>query len=696
LAGESGAPLLSAAMIVRNEASHLPACLDSIRDLVDEIVVVDTGSTDDTVSIARSFGARVHVQPWAGSFAEARNRALELALGRWILYIDADERLCPYPCERARARIAQATEVALRVRLKPFVGATPYWEYRLWRSDPRIRFAGVIHEKQTAAIAAVAGADGLSMGETELLLEHVGYEGDQTHKHERNLPLLRAQLAADPTDAYNWHHLAVVLAGLGRLDASEAALERAVQTVRERDAGTGMQAYFRLICVRRERGEDTTELLEEALARYPDHVGLIWLKLLAEIEAGRYEQALHRLELFEVDPERPVEDIVGYRVELFGARAAEARGGCLFKLGRFAESAAAYARAERLEPDERAHSLKRALAEARAARQRNDPVAAPGPAPVSGFRWAARELLSGLTIDIQGVAVELRATDAMRAAAIRALLGRISPTDRAPGVRLVFGRHRVPPPGRSPDDTAGGLSLWNDDDAFSITYRDAVGGRVEGGCAELGGQIGDLASVFRYVAPFMLASLLAPAGRFALHAGAIGHDGGAVLVLGDTGAGKSTLVLSALQDGWTVLADDLVTVSLGPPGLVVCGIPRPIVVPAEVLPHDPVGASRAGDPRARVEVAFEGWDRRAHPVTAIVVAGHGQAGKAILAPIDRPDLLRTLVHAMLSQQPRSVRGFIRAAAALSDLPAWRLLHSRTAHGRLRRCSQALRTIDAGR
>src|SRR6202035_889807 len=131
-------PLLSAAMIVRDEESHLPACLESIRPAVDEIVIVDTGSTDRTVEIARSFGARVQVHPWQGDFSQARNIALELAGGTWILYIDADERLRPLEPDSVRARLRAASEVALRVRLRPFARATPYWETRIWRADPRI------------------------------------------------------------------------------------------------------------------------------------------------------------------------------------------------------------------------------------------------------------------------------------------------------------------------------------------------------------------------------------------------------------------------------------------------------------------------------------------------------------------------------------------------------------------------------
>ncbi len=84
---------LSLAMIVRNEAACLRRCLDSVAGLVDEMVVVDTGSDDDTVAIARSCGARVEHFPWTGHFGDARNAALAHCTGDWVLQLDADEAL---------------------------------------------------------------------------------------------------------------------------------------------------------------------------------------------------------------------------------------------------------------------------------------------------------------------------------------------------------------------------------------------------------------------------------------------------------------------------------------------------------------------------------------------------------------------------------------------------------------------------
>ncbi|HJN34803.1 MAG TPA: glycosyltransferase family 2 protein, partial [Prochlorococcus sp.] len=85
--------MLSLSMVVRNEESCLGACLTSVKGFVDEIVVVDTGSTDATVAIAEAAGARIEHLPWPGDFAPARNAALNLTTGDWVLVLDADEQL---------------------------------------------------------------------------------------------------------------------------------------------------------------------------------------------------------------------------------------------------------------------------------------------------------------------------------------------------------------------------------------------------------------------------------------------------------------------------------------------------------------------------------------------------------------------------------------------------------------------------
>ncbi len=226
--------LLSAAIIVRDEAEHLDACLESLRNLVDEIVVVDTGSRDASVDIALRHGAIVDHQPWQGDFATPRNRSLELASGEWILYVDADERIRAGDHDQRRRRIAAATDqAALRVRFVPRVGWTPYAEYRLWRHKPDVRFTGRIHESIVPSIHAAAERDGQLVTVSDVLtIDHLGYEGDQRHKHTRDEPILLAALEEHPERIFYYDHLARIYLDLDREDEAVAMWMRGIEVAR--------------------------------------------------------------------------------------------------------------------------------------------------------------------------------------------------------------------------------------------------------------------------------------------------------------------------------------------------------------------------------------------------------------------------------------------------------------------------------
>ncbi len=373
LRGDGGAPggLIAAALIVRDETACLGACLESIRDVVDDIVVVDTGSVDGTPALAATYGARVFHRPWDHDFAAARNAALGLCGTDWILYIDADERLGPVGRPDLVALLAEAPEVAFRLLLRPAAGATPYREYRLWRSDPRIRFEGAMHEKVVPAIHAVAASDQRPIGVCDLQLTHVGYDGDQTRKHRRNLPLLRRQVRAEPGNLFNWHHLARVLAGLGRPQAAERVLLHAIGIAEAKPFTDpcGVLAYGELIAVRHGRGEDVTGLLARARGRYPRNCLLVWLEARALTAGGQHEEAIAALDwLLAVDVRRLPDEGPSYDERIFGELAHEGRGLCLLRLGRCAEAAAAYAAAARCAPGNPAYPVKRDLAMARARR----------------------------------------------------------------------------------------------------------------------------------------------------------------------------------------------------------------------------------------------------------------------------------------------------------------------------------------
>src|SRR5689334_17835821 len=186
---------LSAALIVRDEAQFIADCLRSLQGHVDQIVVVDTGSVDDTIDIARQFSVDLHHFRWCNDFSAARNFALDHAKSEWILYIDADERLAIPEYVVLSDLLADRSKVGWRVRLHPRVEWTAYAELRLFRNDPHIRFQGVIHERIQPALETFARAHDLDVGDCAIKLYHVGYEADQRPKNSRNIPLLRQYLS---------------------------------------------------------------------------------------------------------------------------------------------------------------------------------------------------------------------------------------------------------------------------------------------------------------------------------------------------------------------------------------------------------------------------------------------------------------------------------------------------------------------
>lgn len=355
-------------MIVRNEEHHLPDCLASIAGLVDEIVIVDTGSTDSTIDIARSFGARVLESPWQGDFAGPRNLSLDNCASEWILYIDADERLRGIDRRGLEAALLEPGHVCLRAWLRPRIGYTPYREYRLFRNDPRIRFRSKIHESIVSDIMAVAASDGLKVGKIEAVLEHVGYEGDQTAKHRRNLPLLREQIAHSPDRIFLWWHLGHVLEGLGQIEEAEEAWAHGVELARrDVDGTTDALAYLSLIGSRIDRDEDVSELLADAKRRFPTNHYLRFLEARHHMNCKRFAEALPPLlTLAEIDGETFRDEQCAYNKELFGLPTYEALATCYFRLGDFGESAKWYGRAEALAPERADLRAKRVVAASRA------------------------------------------------------------------------------------------------------------------------------------------------------------------------------------------------------------------------------------------------------------------------------------------------------------------------------------------
>jgi hypothetical protein len=370
--------LVSAVLIVRDEEAVLEDCLRSLSGIVDEIVVVDTGSVDGTPDICRRYGVELSSHEWHDDFAEARNVSLDRATGDWILYIDADERLIDADRSSLESLLRSAEQVAFRVLLRPRLSMSPYREYRLWRNDPRIRFEGRMHERVVPAIHRVSVFDGRPIGDADLFLEHIGYEGDQTRKHRRNLPLLRRFLEDEPDHLFALHHLATVLEELGDDAEVDQILERAIGIVRAQapPPPVGTLSYADLIRRRQRRGEDFQSLLDESLALYPSNCVLLFADGRAQLEQGNFSGALARFEEVRRQAALPVkEGTPAYDQRLIGELTHAQKALCLFRLERYDEAAESYDRAAECAPGEPTYPIRRDLARSRA--RQSSPPAAP-------------------------------------------------------------------------------------------------------------------------------------------------------------------------------------------------------------------------------------------------------------------------------------------------------------------------------
>ena len=339
-------PTVSAALIVKNEERFLEGCLASLAGQVDEIVVVDTGSTDATIEIAEKRAAKLLHHRWTGDFSAARNFALDAATGEWILYIDADERLCVSDGMRLGALLSGKQAAAAYVQFKPKTGFSRYREPRLFLNRPDIRFRGLIHETVMPDVERVCAELRLSKIMTKARIEHLGYDGNQDHKHTRNLPLLEASVAGGQARGYYYYHLAETLAGLGRIEDAVRIGREGLEISRRNDgeknradASLIYQMLARIIAP----GDSTLALIGEGLSRYPSDYALRFQLAQQLAQLNRPAEALPHLQhLRTIDPEKLGDDLLSFDLRIFNTFAWQLTGTCLMAIGSQREALEAF------------------------------------------------------------------------------------------------------------------------------------------------------------------------------------------------------------------------------------------------------------------------------------------------------------------------------------------------------------------
>lgn len=243
-------PSLSVILIVKNESAVLADCLDSAIDIADEIIVADTGSTDNTMEIARQHGARVFEIPWENDFSKARNATIALASGDWLLHMDADEVLDPEDAPALRAIVdsdqdSAAVELVLlnycndarawrwvaAPRESPmsrgYGGYLPVGLLRLFRNRRGIEYREAVHENITASVIETGGR----IRRSAIRIHHYGYEVSPDRRLEKArfyYALAQEKVRLKPDDAKCLHDLAEQALACGEGDVAESACRKVI------------------------------------------------------------------------------------------------------------------------------------------------------------------------------------------------------------------------------------------------------------------------------------------------------------------------------------------------------------------------------------------------------------------------------------------------------------------------------------
>jgi len=229
-------------MIVKNEAENLGPCIQAVKPVVDEIIVVDTGSTDGTREVARRLGAKVYDFPWRDDFSAARNESIKHATGDYILWLDADDRVDESEVQKIKL-LKRMLSLEKRQAYyfvvnspSPVDGETSFLQMRVFPNIPGAVFEGRIHEHIFQALAR----QGIKFVNTDIAIRHTGYHDAAVvyRKSERNLRIIEEELKSDPGNLLLHYNAARTLAGINRQAEAIIHMKRIMENekIKEEDA----------------------------------------------------------------------------------------------------------------------------------------------------------------------------------------------------------------------------------------------------------------------------------------------------------------------------------------------------------------------------------------------------------------------------------------------------------------------------
>ncbi len=293
---------ISLCMIVKDEEDMLPGCLSAVAPFVDELVIVDTGSSDRTREIASEYGAKVVEFEWNGSFSDARNESLRHATGDWILWLDADEHLVAADGPQLRDLARRTWVEGFHIIETHFLGAgdgdtASHAPMRMFRRRPEHAWRGTVHEQVLWALPSWLPG---RVQHSTVRVDHYGYLSSVVQdrsKNERNLALLMSQVEQERT-AFTCFNIGSEHAQLGAWPDAKAWFEEALTLLKASGDGWHRDTWVPLLVNRTTSARRVTgdidgalELAGEALELWPEYTDLEYERAHAHADALDWKRA---------------------------------------------------------------------------------------------------------------------------------------------------------------------------------------------------------------------------------------------------------------------------------------------------------------------------------------------------------------------------------------------------------------------
>ncbi|MEG0857021.1 MAG: glycosyltransferase [Terrisporobacter sp.] len=295
---------ISLCMIVKDEEKNIGRCLKSVVNIVDEIIVVDTGSTDRTIEIAKEYGAKIYHHPWNNDFSDARNASLEKATKDWILFLDADEEMLEDEGEKLKNAVSFNPNLdALHFRLVNIISNMDIGDaivLRAFRNKPEYRFEGKMHEQVIGCIEKNGGKTGAS----DIQIRHYGYDpqyADINQKQKRNIDLLNSY-PESKRDGYFYYSLGNEYARINENDKALDYYQKALDIPIKKGERPVYVAYLYLhiskVLNSSKKYIEEVQRLNKFEKHYKDFKDLYFMECLAHIECNKISKAKEALEKY--------------------------------------------------------------------------------------------------------------------------------------------------------------------------------------------------------------------------------------------------------------------------------------------------------------------------------------------------------------------------------------------------------------